>query len=465
MARHRTKRVKRRQGNRRGRGRRPRRQPWQPRPDSRKTWADCQRHFLTAGFWKAAHGAARGFRAHRWRLQAVVMVAMLQVSLTARTVQERFEQARVLWTRLRPGRRRVGQTVKGFLNALGRLPRRVFQAVAPVLQQRVATVLKRVWTEEGWVPMGVDGTHVELPRTAELERRFGRPGTRDSAPQLWVTAVVHLPTGVPWSWQVGRSKSSERRHLSCLIASLPPRTLLVADAGFVGYDLWQELDAAGVAFLIRVHSHVHLYTERAIPADFRQGRVYFWPQKPRRRPMPLRLIRLPAREAGGTDVWLVTNVLDPQRLSWQTASRLFTMRWQQEVFYRSYKCTLSQAKLASRSARQVIREIQTALLATQVIMAQAAWAMARQSPSRRAAVAEVMRQIRREHRDLLAGHLRTGYLERLSQAVREDRPHRTSSKQHRTWPRKKPHRPPGPPKVITLTPRARQKLENDLRAA
>ena len=69
----------------------------------------------------------------------------------------------------------------------------------------------------------------------------------------------------------------------------------------------------------------------------------------RGRPMPLRLIRLPAREAGGTDVWLVTNVLDPRRLSWQTASRLFAMRWEQEVFYRSYKCTLSQAKLASRS--------------------------------------------------------------------------------------------------------------------
>jgi hypothetical protein len=338
----------------------------------------------------------------------------------------------------------------------------MFKAVQPVLRDRVATVLEPAWRVAGWVPFGADGTHVALPRTAQLERRFGRCGKGDSAPQLWVTTLVHLPTGVLWSWQVGRSKASEREHLSRLVPTLPTDAMVVADAGFVGYDLWHQLDQAGHAFLIRVHSKVHLYADWQVDVRFREGRVYVWPSKPRRPPMALRLIRLPARRPGGDEVWLVTNVLESHCLSRRTAGLLYKMRWEQEVFYRGYKCTLNQAKLASRSVTQVIREVEVALLATQLILAQSAWSMVRKARGPRSAMAEAMRQIRREYQDLLATRLRTGYLQRLADATREERSHRSSSKQHRSWPRKKPHQPPRPPKIITMTSRQKLKLEKQL---
>jgi len=343
----------------------------------RSTFLRCQGQFLTAALWKVAHGAARPFRAARWQLVPLVMVAMLMVLLTAQTIQERFEEARELWARLRPGRRRPGRTVRGFRQALGRLPRRVFKAMGPMLRDRVAGVLAPLWWVGAWVPFGVDGSRLSLPRSAPLERRFGCGGKAGSAPQLWLTTLVHLPSGALWSWQVGRAKASERRHAQALMHTLPEQSLLVADAGFVGYALWQALAEAGHAFLIRLRSGIHLYADFEVSTDFAEGMVYLWPKtRPRRKPMALRLIRLPGRR-GQSDVWLATNVLDSTRLSRRTASTLFRMRWEHELFFRAYKCTLQQAKLWSRSVRQVIREVEVALLTTQLFLAQAAWAVLR----------------------------------------------------------------------------------------
>src|SRR5438270_784784 len=75
------------------------------------------------------------------------------------------------------------------------------------------------------------------PRTAELERRLGQPGKPGSAPAVWLTALVHLRLGVPWAWRFGKGTASERDHLRHLLAVLPAAALVVADAGFVGFDL------------------------------------------------------------------------------------------------------------------------------------------------------------------------------------------------------------------------------------
>ena len=44
----------------------------------------------------------------------------------------------------------------------------------------------------------------------------------------------HLPTGCVWDWRQGPGTASERQHLRAMLDTLPPRSLVVADAGFVG---------------------------------------------------------------------------------------------------------------------------------------------------------------------------------------------------------------------------------------
>jgi hypothetical protein len=52
-----------------------------------------------------------------------------------------------------------------------------------------------------------------------------------------VTTLLHLATGVVWDFTSGPARSSEREHLRQMLAALPQQTLLIADAGFTGYDL------------------------------------------------------------------------------------------------------------------------------------------------------------------------------------------------------------------------------------
>lgn len=65
-------------------------------------------------------------------------------------------------------------------------------------------------------------------------------------------------SGLPWAWRTGPSGASEREHLVAMVPELPAHALLVADAGFVGYEMWQALLTAGQHFVIRVGANVRL---------------------------------------------------------------------------------------------------------------------------------------------------------------------------------------------------------------
>src|SRR5438270_194930 len=77
-------------------------------------------------------------------------------------------------------------------------------------------------------------------------------GKAGSAPAVWLTALVHLRLGVPWAWRWGKGTAAEREHLRRLLPTLPADALLVADAGYVGYDLLRTLLERKVCFLIRM---------------------------------------------------------------------------------------------------------------------------------------------------------------------------------------------------------------------
>src|SRR5439155_22295830 len=112
--------------------------------------------------------------------------------------------------------------------------------------------------------LGCDGSRGECPRAAELERRLGRANKPGAAPSLWVTALVHLRLGVPWAWRLGQGTASERAHLVRMLPLLPAAALLVADAGYCGFALAQQLMQHPISFLLRMSSNVTLYTERDV---------------------------------------------------------------------------------------------------------------------------------------------------------------------------------------------------------
>jgi len=207
---------------------------------------------------------------------------------------------------------------------------------------------------------GVDGSSLTLPRTAANEAYFGSRGKKKAVPQLWVTAVMNLGSGVLHDWRFGPGRSGERGHLRRMLKRIPRGALLVGDAGFGGFKHLQRLRERGCFFLVRVCSGTQLL---ARVKNARDGRVFLWPTSHRgEAPLRLRLFELRERR-GGERVCLVTNVLESGALTRSEAERLYELRWGLEVsVFRGLKQTLGKMKLLGEVPEVVIREAESALL-------------------------------------------------------------------------------------------------------
>ena len=395
--------------------------------------------------------------------QPLVLMLLLLTWSHGDSQAERFECAKAYCKVCLHKRRNPGKTVQGFQMALARLPLVVLRTLAAGVRRVLAKRLGTQWLVGGFVPIGCDGSRVECPRTTELEQRLGQAGKDKSAPTLWVTALVHLRWGVPWAWRFGKGTASERDHLGQMLRLLPQQALLVADAGYFGFRLTEQLLRERVQFLLRMSSNVTLYTRQQVRLEhYREGVVYYWPsQKDRQagaQPLRLRLIRIRAKRCRN-DVWLLTNVMDRTRLSHALAGQMYRWRWQNEGCFRTYKHTLKKVKLVSRTLRLVHREAEGSWLALQLLLAQGVLAQTQRLAQRPATPNECEQEVKCSPRKILiaireeinsAPRRQHQYEERLRQAQGERR-HRTSAKASRAWPRRKPHKPPKPPKLRELS--------------
>jgi hypothetical protein len=422
----------------------------------------CLRQFLTPQVWKQAQrGLKKPRKDARWDFHHLILVTLAMTWSLGESTPERFEMARGIVALCRPKRRRAGQTAQGYQKALGRLPMRPLLILAGALRGRLISLLGDDLRHAGFIPLGCDGSRLECCRNDELLARLGQAGKAACSPSLWVTAVVHLTTGVPWSWRLGKGNASERDHLRQLLPSLPEDALIVADAGFDGYDLAVTLLNSGASFLIRMSSKSHRFVdELADPEEFRQGWVKYWPGRARqaRRPsLRSRLIRVLGRRRGkgpkrAIDVWLLTDV-GADRMSLTQAGSFYRLRWENEGLFRSYKRTLKKVHLTGRTVRSVHREAYGSLLACQLLLAQGAWALKGARDRTSAVVPCSTRQailaVRKELKAAMGPDRREGYRDRLARCVRERRK-RTSAKQKRVWPQRTPHKPPKPPRLLTM---------------
>jgi hypothetical protein len=260
---------------------------------------------------------------------------------------------------------------------------------------------------------------------------------------------VHLPTLLVWNWRQGPGNSSERRHLRDMIADLPLLTLLVADAGYVGFDLMKSLIGARVDFLIRCGSNVHLLVEGTysrIERDGQHCRVYLWPKNRRGQP-PLEL-RLIVLKRGGKRVYLLTTVKEEARLSRRMAGEIYQARWGVEVQFRSLKRILMHYRVLSKTPAAGAVELAAYVLALALLMLEGAVALGRQVV--RLSVAAALRALQ----DAVESFRNRAWAPALEQRLRgalQDEYRRFRPKRSRYWPRKKTDHPPRPPKLHRLT--------------
>ncbi|HEV3445326.1 MAG TPA: transposase [Gemmataceae bacterium] len=429
-----------------------------------QSFLDSLRDFLTPAIWKQANETRCSRRkSSRWGTQPLVMALLMMTWCCGDSQAERFETAKGFTAVCLSKRRRPGASVQGFQKALAKLPTRVLRVVAAGIRRRLLQLFDL--KSDGFIVFGCDGSSMETPRVAELEKRLDPPLKKNARQQVWVTALVHLRTGLLWAWRLGKGYSRERDHLRALLSTLPAAALVVADAGFNGYELAQAITAAGVSFLIRMSGKDKLYTqERLVLRRFREGVVLLWPlemQKNGLPPLRMRLIRIRG-EKKRRDVWLLTNVLDAQRLTAATAGRYYRWRWENEGLFRTFKRTLAKVRLLSRTVREIHREAEGALLATQLLLAQGERGVRTGSSTSAARCSP--RKVLLAIRDVIMGKIgirkKGAFQKRLAKALREER-QRTSSKVSRDWPRRVKPKPSKPPSFLMLTDEQKE-LANQL---
>jgi hypothetical protein len=368
-----------------------------------------------------------------------------------------------------------------------------------VFRRQAQTIGGRFWRVGRWVPIAFDGSRTATPRTRSNEAtycaaNYGKGKTakyrkkktkgmrrrnnqknkaQPPQPQVWMTLLWHMGLRLPWAWRLGPSNASERDHVMTMLAEedFPPRTLFCGDAGFIGYPLWSRILKRNGDFLVRVGANARLLIEELqgrVVSEGEEQFVWCWPLDAQRAggpPLRLRLIHTRLKK---TEVWLLTSVLDPARLTRAEIVRLYRMRWGIEVEFRGLKQTLNRAELRCRNEARVGVELDWSILAMAVaelwaLKEQLAKPAAKSHPKKppgpeKRSLSGTMRALRWCLRNL---HERCepgrSLRDRLREAVTDDY-QRNSTKGARYRPDNPDKNPLGDPKLRVLTREEMQML-------
>jgi hypothetical protein len=426
----------------------------------------------------------------KWKPEQLAQQAMIWAWQDTRNVTDGFTRALEACREL--DLEETAQTYTGFINALDRYRQTISVRLRERFQHLAETIGGRFWRNHGWVLMGFDGSRATAPRTVSNETTFCAPHYGQSGkakarrkkgrdqrfrqrpkhpqePQVWITMLWHMNLRLPWTWRLGPSYASERRHVVEILQQeeFPPDTLFCGDAGFVGYDFWQAiLDAEG-DFLVRVGANVHLLSETADVQRLGGGIVLCWPRGKMcsgAPPLRLRLIRV---QVGKTKMWMLTSVLDRKELSVKQIVQYYKMRWGGEVEYRGLKQTIDKANLRCRNSARVYAELDWSirgmacaeLIALREQIQKASMRRAKYDPQDRS-LANTIRALRHSmrhlHQEILPGK---DVLSQLAEALVQKYRNRTDKKA-RYRPLNPDKKPLGEPTITKLNREARQKLEH-----
>lgn len=285
-------------------------------------------------------------------------------------------------------------TYQGFMGALVTWTPRFIPLLRGILQERMEQIGGKFWRINEWVPIAFDGSRSTAPRTKSNEaalcagnyghgktakyRKKKSKGMRRTKnkknkaqpqePQAWITMMWHMGLRLPWCWRLGPTDSSERQHVLDMVAEekYPQKTLFCGDAGFIGYPLWSSLMAAQHDFLVRVGANVNLLTKQAghrLEKAGKGGLVYCWPKAMIRTDHPPLKLRLTQVVLGKTKMWMLTSVLNEERLTAKQMKRFYEMRWGIETEFRGLKQTLDCAKLRCHNHDRLIAELDWSIMA------------------------------------------------------------------------------------------------------
>jgi hypothetical protein len=236
-----------------------------------------------------------------------------------------------------------------------------------------------------------------------------------------------------------------------MLGEMPENSLITADAGFVGYDFWRTILAAGHNFVIRVGGNVRLIKNLGYVRQH-QHTVYLWPDKAAKKNQPPLALRLIVIKHGKETLYLITNLTKSQ-LSDKQAGEIYSARWGIELFFRTFKQTFGCRKLRSNSAENAQLELDWSLLGLWCIclLGQRELVESGQDPARLSPAPAIRAfQGTFRHNRVRPESISEILWMKLRGALLDDY-QRKSSKTSRNYPRKKQRESTGAPNIETAS--------------
>lgn len=241
--------------------------------------------------------------------------------------------------------------------------------------------------------VAIDGVCFTVPDSAANARVFGRAtaGTRGAAafPQVRKVSLVEVGTHAELALVVKgiNAAGGEQGCVPALCRHLRAGLLLLLDAGFYGYRLWQRVAGTGAAVMVRLSGTSKLPVWRSLPDGSYLSKVY--PSTSARDRdqggVWVRVIRYthndPARVNRGQEHRLLTSLLDPGEYPATELIDLYHQRWEVELTYDEQKTHQAprlagkEAQLRSETPAGVVQEMYALSLGhylTRAFMAEAA---------------------------------------------------------------------------------------------
>jgi len=244
--------------------------------------------------------------------------------------------------------------------------------LAEAFQQQHAQQLKF----RGFRLLAMDGTTLTLPNDERLRQHYGtaKNGQRKRAcPQARMVLLTLPGVRIPLAYEESPLATSELNLAKRLMCHLRQNDLVLMDRGFVSYGLFCQIQACGAFFGTRLKKGLKLKKVKQLgPKD----RLVEWTPKDSRgkwkklpRSMKLRVIDY--QVPGFRSSAIVTNVLDPKKLSREDWVRmavdcedkgklkpgLYHRRWEIESTYFELKITLKLKSLRSRTPKSFQYEL------------------------------------------------------------------------------------------------------------
>ena len=210
----------------------------------------------------------------------------------------------------------------------------------------------------GWRVMSLDGTTLDVADTAGNARAFGRPGSARGAnatgafPQLRLVGLLENGTHVISAATLGAYRTHERALATAVLPALTGEMLVLADRGFLSFDLWRPAAATGAALVWRAAAHLSLpVLERYADGSYRSE--LRWNQRCQsadRTAIAVRVVdyTVTGGPQGAQPYRVVTSILDPARAPADELAALYQERWEMETAFDELKTHL-------RGARRVLR--------------------------------------------------------------------------------------------------------------